>query len=252
MDTPLLEFREVTMQDEETVFLDNFSLSMSRGENIVVFGLEKSGINKLVPLILNLHEEFTGEVLFIGKRLRGMDYLERAAYRNKIGYLHSGYGLFSNMSVEQNIALPLEYHSEKNPEEIAGSVNRMMRSLGISGSSSLRPVDLSESENLRTAYGRAIMLDPDLLVLEHALLGQSALNIKSLLEKIKIRALQPDRSLLAVTYNPEIFLDFTDTFIMLFNGTVVFAGTRDDFLHSGNPYVNQYRSNSLDGPMEIT
>jgi ABC-type transporter Mla maintaining outer membrane lipid asymmetry ATPase subunit MlaF len=93
--------------------------------------------------------------------------------------------------------------------------------------------------------------DPDLLIIEHAFMGQSPLNIRSFMDVLKKRVESPDKSVIFVTYEPQKFLDFADTFYMLYGGRIVFSGARREFLESDNPYLAQYRNISLAGPMDI-
>jgi phospholipid/cholesterol/gamma-HCH transport system ATP-binding protein len=172
-------------------------------------------------------------------------------YKKEVGYIHGDYGLMSNLSVEQNISLPLDYHSSMSATEIKSHVGRIIYDLNLDHCKKLRPFDLTRSEILKAAFGRAIAHDPDLLYIEHAFEDQCYLNIKSLIDVLTERSIRPDKSLVMITYYPQNFIDISDEFIMLFNGRVVFTGKKDEFMSSDNPYLVQYRTNSIEGPMII-
>ncbi len=231
--------------------VENLSFSIGTGENTVFFGVEESGLRTLSQLMLNLEELYTGDIRYRGSTLQGLDYLGKLRYKNEIGYLHGEYGLISNMTVEQNISLRLDYYSEYSPEEITGITERLMGELNILDKRNLRPVALTASQIFRTAYGRAVAHDPDLLIIEHAFVGQSPLNIRSFMDVLKRRVERPDRSVVFMTNDPQKYLDFADTFRMLYKGRMVFSGTRGEFLESDNPYLVQFRDMALEGPMEI-
>ena len=249
--TPLLEFKNVSCSAAGLEPLDGFSCAVGAGENAVFFGVEGSGLRSITPLALCLAEEYDGDILYRGKTIRGLDYLGRLRFRNEIGYLHGDYGLLSNLSVEQNITLRMEYYSELLPEEIRERAERLMRELGIEERRSSRPVDLARSEILRTAYARAVAHDPALMIIEHAFADQSPLNTRSFMDVLVKRAADPSLSALFITYEPETFVDFADVFIMLYEGRIVFSGTRREFLESDNPFLVQYRGVSLAGPMTL-
>jgi ABC-type transporter Mla maintaining outer membrane lipid asymmetry ATPase subunit MlaF len=247
---PLLEFINVSCAAAEPV--EELSFSIGAGENTVFFGVEESGLWTLTQLMLNLEELYTGDIRYRGATLQGLDYLGKLRYKNEIGYLHGDYGLISNLTVEQNISMRLEYYSDYSPEEISGITERLMGDLNILDTRGARPVALTASQIFRTAYGRAVAHDPDLLIIEHAFVGQSPLNIRSFMDVLKRRVESRDQSVVFVTYDPQKFLDFADTFRMLYRGRMVFSGTRREFLESDNPYLVQYRDVALEGPMEIS
>lgn len=245
----LIEFSNVSCAADEP--LEGVSFAIALGENAVFFGVEGSGLKTLSPLMIGLDESYKGEVRYKGAPTRGLDYLAKLRHKNEIGYLHGEYGLISNMSVEQNIALRLEYFSEYSPEEIREMTGRMMRELHIYDKRAARPIDLSGSQILRTAYGRAAVNDPDLLIMEHALVGHSALDLRSFMDVLSARTGSPEKTVIFITHDPQKFVDFADTFHMLYKGRIVFSGTRRDFLGSDNPYLVQFRTVSLSGPMDI-
>jgi phospholipid/cholesterol/gamma-HCH transport system ATP-binding protein len=246
---PLLEFNNVSCDSDDV--LENVSFAVYPGENAMFFGVEGSGLKIVTPLILSVEGLYDGDILYKGKVIRSLDYLGKLSYKNDIGYVHGDYGLISNMNVEQNISLRLEYYSEYSIADIREITERLMRELGIIDKRKARPVELTSSQIFRTAYGRAVAHDPDLLIIEHAFMGQSPLNIRSFMDVLKKRVENPDKSVIFVTYEPQKFVDFADTFHMLYRGRIVFTGTRQEFLESDNPYLVQYRNTSLQGPMDI-
>jgi putative ABC transport system ATP-binding protein len=245
----LIEFNAVSCAAPEP--LENVSFSVALGENALFFGVEGSGLKTLAPLILDLEESYEGDIRYKGTVIRGLDYLAKLRHKNEIGFLHGDYGLISNLTVEQNIALRLEYFSDYSPEEIREITGRLMRELHIDEKWKARPIDLTSSQILRTAYGRAAVNNPDLLIMEHALEGHSALDLRSFMDVLGARTSSPEKSVVFITFDPEKFVDFTDTFHMLYKGRIVFSGTRREFLESDNPYLVQFRNVSAQGPMEI-
>ncbi|MCP4130638.1 MAG: ATP-binding cassette domain-containing protein [bacterium] len=247
----LLELKNVSLETEDQSHLNDIFLSVSKGENVVLFGPENSGLDSLFPLILGFEEDFKGDILYKGQSIKEFDYFEIHNYRKDIGYNHADFGLMSNMSVEENIALPMTYHSDLSKEEIRKVVSELINELNLDHCKKLRPIDLLRSEILKTAYARAVALDPDMVLMEHTFEGQSPLNIESLMESLRKRAFEENKTVIFITYEPDKFLDMADVYIMLFNGRVVFTGTKRDYVDSTNEYLNQYKGMSNKGPMVI-
>ncbi len=247
----LLRVESICFTDGSGAACRDVSFSLARGENLVIFGPEGSGAEVVCPLIAGTVISFEGDIYFKGRSVESYDYFERHTYRKELGYLQRSYGLINNMSAEENIALPLRYHSRMTSAEIDAHIDRLIDELGLGHCRGLRPVALSGSETLRTAYGRAVALDPDLLLIEHALEGQCLLNSQPFLRALGRWCSRDDRSVIIVTYEPERFVDFADRFIMLYDGNIVFSGSRADFLGRSNDYLDQYMRSSIDGPMRV-
>ncbi len=251
MKNSILKIRNLIYRSNTVTYLDNVSMQVDRGETIVIFGPEDSGAQKLFDAVINIDVEFEGEILYKGRNIKKFDYLEQHNYKKEVGYLHGDYGLLSNMSAEQNISLPMEYHSKMSSSEVKKYINKLIYDLNLDHCKKLRPYDLTRSEILKTAFARALSLDPDLLYIEHAFENHCPLNIHTIFDILSKRSTDPDKSLIIITYNPEKFIDISDRYIMFFNGRIVFQGTKNDYLITDNPYVIQYRNNTVEGPMAI-
>jgi ABC-type transporter Mla maintaining outer membrane lipid asymmetry ATPase subunit MlaF len=243
--------QNVTYSENNIKYIDDITFSLEAGDHAVIFGPEGSGVTKLFDLIIQANPKYEGDIFYKGKSTKTLDYFGQLMHKRNIGYVHGDYGLLSNMTVEQNISLPLEYHSDLPASEIKENVEAIIYKLNLGHCKKLRPIDLTGSEILKTAFARAIVMDPDLLYIEHAFKSQCPLNIKPVTEFIFKRFERHDKSLILITYYPQDFIDISDSFIMFFNGKIVFSGMREDFLNSDNPYLMQYKNNSIEGPMVI-
>jgi len=251
LDDLIVDVKNVTYCINGITLLDDVTFNLKQGDNLLVFGPEGSGINSLSELVLRTDSGYDGEVLYKGESLNALDYFGQLMHKKDIGYVHGDYGLLSNMTVEQNISLPLEYHSKMTAPEIKKHVGGIIYDLNLDHCRKLRPIDLTSSEILKTSFARALAMDPDLLYLEYAFEDQCPLNIKTMMNILSERSKLPDKSLIIITYYPWNFIDISDSFIMFFNGRIVFSGAREDFLNSTNPYLVQYKNKSIEGPMVI-
>jgi ABC-type transporter Mla maintaining outer membrane lipid asymmetry ATPase subunit MlaF len=247
----ILQFDNVSHVAEDYYSVIDLSFSLPAGDNLVIFGLEESGINLICPLITGIITDFEGDICFQGKPIKNFDYFERHNYRTSLGYVQRSFGLINNMSVRENIELPLKYHSDKSSDEIAAIVDGHIRDIRLDHCSNMRPVDLMNSDMLKTAYARAIALNPPLILIEHGIEGQCLLNIQAYLDHLKRKAMEPGVSFVIITFAPSRYADFAEHFIMLHNGNMVFSGDRNEYLKNENPYLRQYLAASREGPMRI-
>ena len=250
-DIEILKLENVSYKSETAELLSDISFSVKKGESVIIFGPEDSGIENICPVIAGLIKEYEGNILYKGKSTDDLDYLETHKYRKELGYLQRDYGLISNMSVFENIALPLRYHSSLSGKEIEELVDRQIDEMKLSRCRNLRPVKLNRSERLKTAFLRSIILNPDLLLIEHPVDGQCMFNIQAFFYALKKELLMEAKAAVLITYYPKLFIDIADKFIMIYKGRIVFAGSREDFALTDNKYLQQYFNMSPDGPMSV-
>ncbi|HPJ37035.1 MAG TPA: ATP-binding cassette domain-containing protein [Spirochaetota bacterium] len=181
----MLRFENISYSGENSPPLIDISFTLNAGETFVFFGPENSGLSLICPLAAGILTEYEGEIFYKNSDLKSFDYIARHNYRKEIGYLQRFYGLINNMSVEENISLPLKYHSTLSSSEVFRKVDTLITELNLAHCRNIRPVDLHRSEILKTAYARAIALDPMMLLLEHALEGQCLINAQTYLASLR-------------------------------------------------------------------
>ena len=250
MSDELITCRDVSCEFNIFLSLKNISFSIRPGENVVFFGSEKSGADLLCSVMSGV-QPFTGELLYRNRSVRNLPEKEMNRIRCEVVYMQRNYGLISNMTAEENIALPLRYHSPLPSSEIDELVETIISDLHLDYCRDMRPIHLKPSEILKVAYGRAIALDPPLVLIEHPLEGQCLINTTTFLKQLLRRCSDPDRSVVIVTYEPLRFLEFADRFIMFDYGKIVFDGDRRAMENPENEFARQFLGFSGDGPMQI-
>jgi putative ABC transport system ATP-binding protein len=159
-----------------------FSLEVPERQTIAVLGDEESGIGQLGGYALGLERPDAGRALVFGTSVAALPERERLAYRRRVGYLPAGDGLLQNLSIRDNVALPLRFGSGASPRDIEGRVNVMLAAMRLSAVATRRPAQANEEERRRAALARAIAFDPALLILEQPFDGLTARVSSELLE----------------------------------------------------------------------
>lgn len=159
-----------------------FSLEVAERRTVAVLGDEDSGVGLLGGLALGLERPPAGRALIFGTVIATLPEPERLAFRRRVGYLPAGEGLLQNLSLRDNVALPLRFGSGAAPREIEGRVTVMLTALRLTDAANLRPAQATEEERRRAALARAIAFDPTLLILEQPFDGLAARVASELLE----------------------------------------------------------------------
>jgi len=158
-----LEFRGIPMTGSAAGI---FALEVQPHQAVVVVGDENSGVDSLAAMALGLEAPVAGSVLVYGTNLSELSRRDQLAFRRRLGYLPAGDGLLSNLSLRDNIRLPLRFGSNFKPEEIEGRVDVILAMLRLTRIAGERPAQANEEQRRRAALGRALAFDPELVLLE--------------------------------------------------------------------------------------
>jgi len=160
-----------------------FSLSVAAHQTVAVLGDEDSGVDRLGGYAVGLEPApGQGRVRTFDTVIAELPERDRLAFRRRVGYLPAGDGLLQNLSLRDNVALPLRFGSDATPHEIDGRVNVILVAVRVGAAADRRPARANEEECRRAALARAIAFDPTLLVLEQPFDGITARAAAELLE----------------------------------------------------------------------
>lgn len=174
-----LQFEDVTLPGPEGARI-SFVVPAHRG--VLVLGREESGVDALASYALALERPETGRSLVFGEDLTRLPRRALLAFRRRVGYLPAGNGLLQNLSLRDNIALPLRFGSDLTEREIRGRIRVMLALLRIADAAELRPAAASEEQRRRAALARALAFDPELVILEDPFDGLTTRSAAELLE----------------------------------------------------------------------
>jgi putative ABC transport system ATP-binding protein len=158
------------------------TLEVAPHETVAVLGDEDSGIDRLGSWVLGLDRPPRGAVRVFGTVVADLPDAERLAFRRTLGYLPAGDGLLQNLSLRDNVALPLRFGSGATSREIDGRVRVMLAAVRLTEAADRRPAAVHEEERRRAAFARAMAFDPQLLVLEQPFDGLTTRSAAELLE----------------------------------------------------------------------
>lgn len=247
----VLRFQNVSLHNE--IFgqhLRQMSLEIPAGSNSIIIGPEGSGKMLISRMLLGKMPPERGYLFFENEDVYAKTEDELEHYRARIGYISFNFGLVNNMTVFDNIALPLRYHTEMNEKQILDHVEPYLILYHLDKKRSSRPQSLNHNEKLRAAFIRSLVMEPSLIILDHALSGQCPVATAAFLEIARDNLLDSGTSFLIFSFIKDEFKEFADRYFLIYDGSIVFNGSRHEFFNSDdNPYLKQYRDNPLEGPM---
>jgi phospholipid/cholesterol/gamma-HCH transport system ATP-binding protein len=162
MNTTPISFKELVTLDGGT----EFTFDVPRHHCVAVVGDEHSGVDDLCGIALGLGTGISGTVEIEDQDLSLLSRSNALAFRRKLGYLPAGDGLMQNLSLSNNVALPLKFGSDYSDRAIHGRVKIILAALRIAESADLRPSTVRDEHRRRAAIARSLAFDPEVLLLE--------------------------------------------------------------------------------------
>jgi putative spermidine/putrescine transport system ATP-binding protein len=161
---PLVQFIGVQKSyDGETLVVKDFNLDIARGEFLTMLGPSGSGKTTCLMMLAGFEPATHGDIMLDGKPINNV-----APHKRGIGMVFQNYALFPHMSVAENLAFPLEVRG-MGKVETEEKVNRALDMVQLGGFGHRRPAQLSGGQQQRVAVARALVFDPQLVLMDEPL-----------------------------------------------------------------------------------
>lgn len=219
----MIKFNQISRSfigDEvETVAIDEMNLTINEGEFLSILGPSGCGKSTLLNVLGMLDSIDTGEFSFLENPVDKYSEQQRARLRKQhIGFIFQNFNLIDELTVEQNIELPLYYHNVAKAER-KRLVDAVLKRVDISHRRKHLPAKLSGGQQQRVAIARAIVTNPDLILADEPtgnLDSKNSTQVMALLQQLN----QEGATIVMVTHAPEHIIYGTRV-IELLDGKVV-------------------------------
>ena len=216
----LIDLNNLQMKRGERVTLEVQSLSIARGETLVLVGPNGAGKSTFLLALAGLLKPAVGEIRFDGKSLHEWDELE---YRRKIAFVFQA-PLLMDMTVEHNVALGLKFRSTPM-EERHTRVRNWMKYLNIESLAKRRASQLSGGEAQRVSLARAFVLEPELLLLDEPFSALDPPTRRKLIDDLKVLLSEYNLTTVLVTHNLVEAAEMSHRVAVVLDGRIRQIGT---------------------------
>jgi len=228
------------------------SLRIPRGKVVAILGGSGSGKSTLLKLIGGQLSPAGGTVKVNGKVVDELDSDALYALRRKMGMMFQSSGLFTDLSVYENIAFPIREHHPDVPEELVRSLVLMkLDAVGLRGARDMMPGDLSGGMTRRVALARAIATDPLLAMYDEPFAGLDPISLNVIAGLIRKLNDALGLTSIVVTYDVSESLKLVDYIYVIAEGRLMGEGTPEALLASEDPYLKQFLKALPDGPVRF-
>ena len=242
----LLLFKNVYKEFDGVEVLTNINLYIRKNEFLTLLGPSGCGKTTMLRLLGGFEQPTAGDLLFEGKSLAGVP-----PYKRKLNTVFQRYALFPHLDVYDNIAFGLKL-KKMSKKDIAAKVADMLRLVGLSGYEHRSIDKLSGGQMQRIAIARALVNEPEVLLLDEPL---GALDLKFRKEmQLELKRMQQQLGItfIYVTHDQEEALTMSDTIAVIDNGMIQQIGTPEDIYNEPtNTFVARFigESNIIYGKM---
>ena len=236
----MIRFLSVSKRLNDDFELKNVNLCLERGTTTALIGSSGSGKSTVLRLLSGLVEPDQGTILVDGKNIFHMDL---SLYRQKIGFMVQQGGLFPNLTVEQNVLLVGNY-LKQDRELLHDRLELLSRLVSLSNQLMSRyPHELSGGQRQRVGLIRALMLDPEILLLDEPLGALDPIVRHDLQQELKELFGQLKKTVLLVTHDLNEARVLANHLILMHQGAIVQDGFFADFLDKpASAYVSKFFS----------
>jgi len=247
----LVEVSELHFSYGDLSIFRGLSLKIPRGKVVAILGGSGSGKSTLLKLIGGQLAPERGWIRVDGKVVHKLSNDELYALRRKMGMMFQSSGLFTDLTVYENLAFPIREHYDL-PEELVRSLVLMkLDAVGLRGARDMKPADLSGGMTRRVALARAIATDPMLAMYDEPFAGLDPISLNVIATLIRKLNDALGLTSIIVTYDVSESLKVVDYIYVIADGKLMGEGTPDELLASTDPYLNQFFKALPDGPVRF-
>ena len=232
--------------------LRGVNLSVAQGESLVVIGGSGSGKSVLLKNIIGLMTPEKGSIKVDGDETVGYSGKERDKIMHKFGYLFQGGALFDSLKIWENVAFGLTYAEGMDKKEAKEKAIAKINSVGLgSDVAELYPAELSGGMQKRVSLARAIATEPEIIFFDEPTTGLDPIMADVINDLIVKCSEELGATTITITHDMASANKIADHMAMIYEGKIIWDGTKDEIQNSGNDYVDQFIHGRAEGPIEI-
>lgn len=248
MNDALVIMDDVKFARDERVIFDHVNLKIQQSKITAIMGPSGSGKTTLLKLIGAQLQPDSGNIAFDG--IQNIHALrQKALYkvRRRMGMLFQAGGLFTNLTVFENVAFPLREHTDLPEDMLRDLVYLKLEAVGLRGARDLFPSELSGGMAHRVALARALALDPELMMYDEPFTGQDPITMGVLVKLIKKLNDALNLTSIIVSHDVEETASIADYVYLLLDGKIVGEGTPQELFSNPDPAIQQFLRGLPDG-----
>ena len=226
--------------------LKGINLTIRDKEVVAIIGESGGGKSVLLKHLIGLLKPDKGRILVDGEDIAKMGRRDLDRVRDRFGVVFQGSALFDSMTVFENVTFPLTEKTRLGSQEISDRAMQALDDVGLKGIENKYPSEISGGMKRRVALARALIIEPTTIFFDEPTTGLDPIILNSIHRLIIDTHVKYGFTGIIISHEiPEIF-DVADRVAMLYQGSIIAAGTPDEIRNDPNPVVKQFTSSCRD------
>jgi phospholipid/cholesterol/gamma-HCH transport system ATP-binding protein len=222
------------------VVLDSIDFEISPGESLAILGLSGTGKSVLLKLLVGLERPDRGSILIHGADVTVTPPAKLNELRKQIGFLFQSSALYDSISVRDNVAFPLQRHSDKSEADQQQQVQQLLTSVGMDKDGDKMPAEISGGMKKRVGLARALALSPEILLFDEPTAGLDPITADDIGQLIaKVQREQKLTSVI-VTHDVSLARVVAGRLALLRDGRILISGSFEELQRSRDPFVSRF------------
>lgn len=221
--------------------LNNLTMNLNEGENIVVLGKSGSGKSVLIKCIIGLMKPDAGSIKVFGEEITKLSDNELDTMRVKVGFLFQSNALYDSMTVRENLEFPLRRHwVGTGKESVNDLVIEALKNVGLEETIDMMPSELSGGMRKRIALARTIILKPKIILYDEPTTGLDPITGKEISNLMLEIQKKYNTSSIIISHDMNCVKLTSNKIVMLIDGYCYAAGTYDELKKSTDSRIKQF------------
>ncbi len=252
MNSPIIEFKNVTKRFDNRTILDRINLQIYEGDVTTIIGKSGEGKSVLLKHIIGLLKPDEGSVLIRGRPIRKMSRREWDTHLAQISYMFQNNALFDSKTVYENVAMPLRKFKHLSKSQAREKVMARLEQTELTDVAHKYPSELSGGMQKRTALARALVTDPKIVLFDELTTGQDPIRRNAILGMIAEYKTKFGFTAVLISHDiPDVFF-ISNRILALYDKKIVFQGTPEAFEEFDHPFYDEIITSIEDLQHELT
>lgn len=220
--------------------LKHINLEVRKGETLAIIGGSGSGKSTLLRLMIGLIRPSSGKLYINGQEVSCLSEEDMDKVRLRMGMVFQYSALFDSMTVGDNVAFGLREHTSLSEEEIGKIVAEKLELVGLPGTESMMPGELSGGMKKRVSLARAIAVEPEIIFYDEPSSGLDPIMTAKIDELIVSTQRKLQVTSIVVTHDMVSACHIADRIAMVYEGELIAVDTVDNFRRLQDPRIQAF------------
>lgn len=241
---PLIQVKTLRKSFGRQKVLNGIDLVVAPGETLSVLGQSGTGKSVLLKLIIGLQQPDSGSIRIHGREITGLSREQLNEIRKKIGFLFQNSALYDALTVEENVAFPLDRHSDMSHTERRKRVRELLSTVGMEKDLGKLPGQISGGMQKRVGLARALALSPEILLFDEPTAGLDPITASEIDALILKMQKVGNMTSIVVTHDLPSARTISDRLALMRDGQILIEGSFKDLQASKDEFVMQFLNRS--------